>query len=347
MITQENIAKKLNISRATVSRALNGGCILDSKREAILKTAEEMGYVKNNAATSLASKKTIIVQAFLITSVVDGYHQQIKKGILDACEMRSGYQFEVKMHYTDINKSKDLESYQLEYFFDTMLNNKGDAVIASPISEKNMTLMLEHCKELNVPFFTLDMPFKNKSICHVGADYNQIGNITAALIANLINKNGNVLLISYDEGYELNNSRIKGFEEKMKSYPNINVRKETINNISYESYYNIIDSIYNKYDLSAIYATFRTEYVANVLKQLNPIKAPILVANDLNKEIYKYLQDDIINAIIYQRPYDQGYLITELCFKYFFQKDKYKKSEFNTGSDILIKENINIINHPY
>lgn len=347
MVTQEDIAKRLNISRASVSRALNSGTIKDNKRNEILEVAAEMGYRKNNAATSLASKKNIVVQAFLITSVVKGYYQQMKKGILDAEEMRKGYQFDIEIQYTDINKSKYLAKEQLKQFFDVLNEKKTDGVIASPLSQSNLNTMEKECNNRNIPFMTLDMPYENLNTCHVGTNYIEIGKITAALIANLIGKKGNVLVLASDEGYELNNSRINGFEQKMKSYNSIITLTDTLSEISYITYKKTIENYINKYKLNAIYATFRAEYVARVLKELGISRDIVVVANDLNKEIHQYLQEDLIQAIVYQRPYYQGFFATDNFFKYFFQNDKYNKNSINTGSDILIKENMSLENHPF
>ena len=55
--TLKDISKALNVSSTTVHRALAGKeGISDSLREKILKTAEEMGYKLNYAASSMKRK---------------------------------------------------------------------------------------------------------------------------------------------------------------------------------------------------------------------------------------------------------------------------------------------------
>lgn len=59
MVTIYDIAKKLGISTATVSRALNGhDDVKTSTKEKIVKTANEMGYLPNSSARSLTTKKS-------------------------------------------------------------------------------------------------------------------------------------------------------------------------------------------------------------------------------------------------------------------------------------------------
>lgn len=59
MVTIYDIAKKLGISTATVSRALNGhDDVKKSTKEKIVKIADEMGYLPNSSARSLTTKKS-------------------------------------------------------------------------------------------------------------------------------------------------------------------------------------------------------------------------------------------------------------------------------------------------
>ena len=51
MVSMKEIAKKCNVSVATVSKALNGySDIGEETRNYILKTASEMGYLPNSSA---------------------------------------------------------------------------------------------------------------------------------------------------------------------------------------------------------------------------------------------------------------------------------------------------------
>jgi len=78
-VTIYDIAKKLNVSPATVTRAMNGQPKVGAeKRKLILKTAEEMGYKANKVAVSLARKQIKI--AVVIYGAVEAFYNKLLDG---------------------------------------------------------------------------------------------------------------------------------------------------------------------------------------------------------------------------------------------------------------------------
>ena len=58
-ITIRDVAKKLNLSITTVSRALDGyDDVAETTRQLVVKTAQEMGYVPNQAARQLRRRRS-------------------------------------------------------------------------------------------------------------------------------------------------------------------------------------------------------------------------------------------------------------------------------------------------
>src|SRR3954447_4490804 len=82
-VTIYDIAEKLNISSATVSRALKDDPVVNKKtRKRIFEAADEMGYRLNHFARNLRSQRTNIIgvivprlNSYFMSSVISGIEQ--------------------------------------------------------------------------------------------------------------------------------------------------------------------------------------------------------------------------------------------------------------------------------
>ena len=81
--TLKDIAAKLNISAATVSRALNSsGYVSQEVKEKVLRTAEEMNYIPNAIAKSLKKRRTNTI-GMVVPDIANEYYLTAAKGIED------------------------------------------------------------------------------------------------------------------------------------------------------------------------------------------------------------------------------------------------------------------------
>lgn len=96
----KDIAAKLDVSHATVSRALNrtdDPLISEATRLRVLKTAEEMGYRPNHAARSLATGRTGLISLWLWSEgVQNAYHARVSR-LMHAEALRHRYQLLVDL----------------------------------------------------------------------------------------------------------------------------------------------------------------------------------------------------------------------------------------------------------
>src|SRR5690606_6129656 len=87
--TPETVAARARVSRATVSRVVNGdAAVRPEVRESVLRAVKELGYVPNAAARSLAARRTESVALELsnprpdaaLTAAVDQYVPSVLEG---------------------------------------------------------------------------------------------------------------------------------------------------------------------------------------------------------------------------------------------------------------------------
>lgn len=339
MVRQSDIAKSLNLSRATVSRALNGENVSEKTMKIVLDEAERVGYIPNGAATALALKNTKIIYAFIIATVDEGYGEDTYEGIISALNMWRGYHLKVEIIFTDINVEGDQAKKQIGQFYQVINNEQVAGVIFSALSQENMDLVTRECSLKKIPLMTLDMIYTNPNLCHVGPDYFKLGTYSAAYIASLMRKEGKMLILHYDEGYELANERMRGFYNKLEEYPEIEKETIVLENMSRQSYKDALEKYFYKYNPRAIYAPYHVDYVGEFLKENNLEDKINTISNGINIKIEEYLYDGTIDGIVSANSYFLGAVITNNFFKYFYRYKEFLKGNIDLTCEIYIKEN--------
>lgn len=90
-MTIEEIAKKTGVSRSTVSRVLNNHPrVKESTREAIWQVINELNYIPNAAARSLASRRTDVV-GVLVYNITQPFWAGLFSGIEQYISQNTGY----------------------------------------------------------------------------------------------------------------------------------------------------------------------------------------------------------------------------------------------------------------
>lgn len=121
-VTTAEIAKRANVSRATVSYVLNGKekeeSIPEVTASRVRAIAEELGWVPNFAASSLVRRKSDTIGIILV-NIEEVYFSGIVKGI-DLCLREHNYRFIMRFSYSDVEAEatgiRDLVSYNCEGF---------------------------------------------------------------------------------------------------------------------------------------------------------------------------------------------------------------------------------------
>lgn len=123
--TQREVARLAGVSQAVVSYVLNDvqtASIAPETRQRVREAIATLGYVPNNAARSLRSRKTMTVAA-IIPDITNPYYPEFIRGIQDACRS-VGY--DVLAFNTD--GVRDIECSSLE----AARRSRADGVILTP-----------------------------------------------------------------------------------------------------------------------------------------------------------------------------------------------------------------------
>ncbi len=170
MITINEIARKANVSRTTVSRFLNNsGYISEGARDAIMQAVEETGYVPSQYAKSLRTKKTKII-GVILPKISTETSSAIVIG-MDHVFSKDGYQ--ILLVNTNQEKNKEIEYLKL------LVGRRVDGIVlvATNVDQK----LSNEINNVNIPFVAVGQDFPNAS-CVMHDDYSAAKELTSQLI---------------------------------------------------------------------------------------------------------------------------------------------------------------------
>lgn len=205
-ITIKDIAKALNFSVSTISKALNNSYeISPETRKIITDYAKAHNYKPNRLAKSLKIGHTnsigVIVPSFFSTTfvaqVLDGVHK---------ASYESGYDIIIMQSFED----SEIEKASL----DAMVSKGVDGILLAPVSETSNSDYLNYINENLCPVVLFDRINPNIKTIKVG-----VKEYKGALEAtqHLISKNRKRILFITGDKFGENNQRIQGYKKALKN----------------------------------------------------------------------------------------------------------------------------------
>ncbi|WP_312821911.1 LacI family DNA-binding transcriptional regulator [Epilithonimonas sp.] len=232
-----DISKKLNVSVATVSRALNNHPrISQETKELVMAAAKEMNYKQNNLAKALKSGETKTV-GVIVPYINTNFFSSVIRGLEEELSPH-GYHVIICQSHEDAA----IEKKQLN----TLLNTQVDGIF---ISIARNTSDMEYIKEIlattNTPIIFFDRKKDIPGISTITIDDHK-----GAFMAteHLINQGyKNICHFSGDQNLEIYQNRLNGYIDALKAN-NLPVIKENIINTgsSIEEGINAVKSLWKR-----------------------------------------------------------------------------------------------------
>lgn len=256
-ITAQDIADKLNISRNTVSKALNNtGSISEDTKNKVLKTAMEMGYknfsyLPSNLTSEIPLKNKEI--ALFTCNMPTGSH--FGANFLSGFEKKiSNYGIKLSIY---VIRKDDLENLTLPNNFD---RNLVDGIICIEMFDRDYSNLITN---LALPTLFIDSSL-TKDNTELKADillmenYNSVYNLTTALIRNNIT----------NIGFVGDNTHCQSFYERWQGYSSALID----NRISFTLDNSILENDKNPYG--------NPTWLIDKLKKLPKFPQSFICAND-------------------------------------------------------------------
>ncbi len=150
-VRQIDIAKKLGVTRITVSKALRDHPdISEAMKTKVRKTAEEMGYIPNRLASQLQTKKSYTI-GVVVPGIANSFFSLVTHGIIDYATPK-GYHIILTVSLE--NPDMELENLR------TLMSMRVDGILISVSQNTIDTGIFELIKQYEIPliFFDRDIP---------------------------------------------------------------------------------------------------------------------------------------------------------------------------------------------
>lgn len=312
MLKQEDIAKLAGVSRTTVSRVLNDEkSVKEETREKILKIIEMYGYEKNYISSTLATKNEKVVYAFLLKSMVSYYSEELKKGLKEIEDEYKGFDYKIKIIETLISEPEN----QLKEL-DKVLEKKDVAgIIITPLIKNEVLKRIKSNDKIK--FLSLDN-FLCETVAHVGANYQNSGQVTADIFRGVLREDEKVLVLKFpgdkvsaEEYYRGLTTSIPRNQLKVVEVP----KDILLQNNFLKDYLDInIKGIFsNRYTL---------EIIDRNLEILTKEKKYKIIGIAGNPKINNYVKDEILYASINEQFSHISYVAGKSMFEALYKNKK-------------------------
>jgi LacI family transcriptional regulator len=168
MTTLSDIAKDLNVSAVTVSKALrNKGRISVRTRNRILKRAKELDYRPNLVARGLVTRRTYTI-GLLLPDFTHPFFAEIAKAVAETVRPRG---YHVIISYFE----EDPELERIEA--DSLLSRRVDGLILASSQPPDRLELFGQLRVRKAPFVLIDRPIDGVRASFVGVDNDAIGKL--------------------------------------------------------------------------------------------------------------------------------------------------------------------------
>ena len=258
-ITQLEIAKKLNVTRITVSKALrNHPDISAEMKKKVLDAAEALGYTPNLIAKNLTSRKTFTI-GVVIPDLENSFFAYATDSIIDTAADNN---YNVFVTVSRENRNNEMLNIQ------KLIGMRVDGLLVCVSQETNNPQIFYHIKKLNIPLVFFDRLLEGLNFPSITFD-DRNGAISA--LEKIIDQG--YTKISHFAGYSnvgIGKERYLGFKCALEKN-GIEIRPDWIIEGGFEikDGYDAFNKIYESKNLPEIILTVNDRVASGVYKAIN------------------------------------------------------------------------------
>ncbi len=313
-MTTSEIADKLGISRATVSRVLNNNPnVKPLTRQKVLDALKEYDYVPNESARFLVMKKEYKI-AVVVFSHPAFFWAQVENGVNSARNDFAAQGITVDYFVTDI-----LHPEEQLHLIRTLPEQGYNGIAIAPNDPQMLSNDIDRLSNEGFPvvIINVEIPTANQ-LCYIGCDYIQSGILAGELFSKFLSAPSDILILTLKDSVHAIEQRITGFRKELSKHDHLNIKHIVRCNRDSSDVYDSLLHLFSSHpDFQGIYVSFDALIqTSDAVQALNLNPAPIIIGYDLNEQIYNYLEKRRISATICHEPFNQGYFAVKLLHRY-------------------------------
>ncbi|EJF38204.1 transcriptional regulator, LacI family [Clostridium sp. MSTE9] len=342
--TLKDIAAEAEVSLSTVHKALyNKPGISERVRKEILAIADGMGYKTNYVASSL--KRKLLKIAFVVPLPNSGTNRYYYRDIWKGMRAFQAEAAEFNIEILDFGFSGPLSN--LPKHLEEVYQNHCDEIsglVTLAVEDPAFTYFIDQFSKRSVPavFIVSDLP-QAKRLCCVRAQDLMAGSLAAELISGFTANKGKALVVSGDIMVSTHYMNVTGFEQYFaKAQNRMDIIKIYNRRDPEHLYYELVELLRSDPEISAIYSCTATNTPPVCKAVLDAGRAGTIkvIGSDLFQESREMLLSDVLQAIIYKKPFKLGYLGCRTLFNFLVKNEFPRSDSIFIEPIIVLKSNL-------
>ena len=337
-VTLKDVAAAVGTSIGTVDRALNDrGRIKEETRLRIRRVADELGYRPNRMARLLQQGCTPHI-AVVMPTEPEYFFGEMRDGIQDSLRELEDYGVTADYFFTrsiDPGQQEDVLKQLPADRFDALMINAG-----SPVLVPYMDAFAE--QGLPVVTFNSDVG-GSRRLFYVGEDPYKSGALAGELMGKLLRQGGKVAVLTGFRDVIAQSRRCTGFRDALTAEAGetaIVFEEEYFDDI--EQVRRLTARLLGEHpDIDGVFLTTAIGAigVGEYIRGEAPARKPVIIGYDTSPYVADLLREDVLTAVIYQDPYNQGYYAMKLLAAYLLGRELPERRHLLLRAKLVMKAN--------
>lgn len=350
-VTIQQIAEQAGVSRGTVDRVINErGRVNQEVRERVLAVANELGYVPYRVKREQAREQAEAARRRRKIGVVTqlsgkSFMTRINQGISAARKELQPFGFDILLRANErVDEEDQLRS------LDELEKEEIDGLAIMPVESDNVRNRINELTDRGIPVVTFNADIDGTGrISYVGMDNFLAGRTAAGLLGVMMHRTRRVMVITGSFGNNVNTARVDGFvQEVRENYPDIDIEGIHVCHDRAEEVARAVVQTLSaaRADQNEIEGILIVSGGQNGLRmafsQMKGMKRPYVIAYDETPRNSRLLRERMVDFVIDQNGYMQGYRSLMILCQYLSNGEKPESEHEYTGINILTRYNVSV-----